>query len=155
MHPYWHWHHRGPSRLWWFIVGAVSATWWIKSRESHEFRLRHCSRHRIPPDAYAQPPSAPEPNTSSGNPHAALPQDKAQLPPPPPPPHPMMQQPQPQSAGWGWGWNSPSWSQPPSPPPPHVDRWERPDEFSNKANEKVGHYVHDISTMHLIYFPSR
>ncbi|KAF8998111.1 hypothetical protein BDQ17DRAFT_1328974 [Cyathus striatus] len=41
MYPYHHFHHgaarfRGPSRFIWFIVGAGTATWFIKCKEAHE-----------------------------------------------------------------------------------------------------------------------
>ncbi|TFK71655.1 hypothetical protein BDN72DRAFT_427248 [Pluteus cervinus] len=42
-------HHfvRGPSRLLWFIIGAGSATWWIKSRELHGSSSGPCWRAPI------------------------------------------------------------------------------------------------------------
>lgn len=53
----WHHHnwHRGPSRLIWFVFGAAAATAFIRHREAEGFAVRHCSRHRIPQDAYPPP----------------------------------------------------------------------------------------------------
>ncbi|KAK7686383.1 hypothetical protein QCA50_010607 [Cerrena zonata] len=129
MHPYWHWHHR-PSRLLWFVIGATTATWWIKSREYHRdhYKMRHCSRRQIPAEAYPMPASSSAPLVpdASANPSkVTIPAERTQMLPP------MAQSP---STEWGWGWNS-SESH-----PRHVDPWEdsrgRTDELSNRANEK-------------------
>ncbi|PPQ88701.1 hypothetical protein CVT25_009465 [Psilocybe cyanescens] len=40
-------HWSRPSRLVWFIVGAASATWWIKRRESNGRTFGHCMRPPI------------------------------------------------------------------------------------------------------------
>lgn len=61
-----HWGHwggrwrpyRGPSRLLWFLFGAGMATWWIKGKECREYKVKHCMRNRIPPEAYPPPASA-------------------------------------------------------------------------------------------------
>ena len=85
-----HHFHRGPSRFLWFVIGAASATWWIKSKEAQGFQVRHCSRARIPQEAYANPP---------------VPQDQQQ---------PGQSQPQAQGHPWHhrrWEW---TW---PTPPP--------------------------------------
>ena len=58
---YWRAFHRrrGGSRLLWFLIGAGTATLWIKAHHAHgpEWHTRHCGRDRIPQDAYP-PPSA-------------------------------------------------------------------------------------------------
>lgn len=56
MHRAWGCHR--PSRLVWFVIGAVSATWFIKSKEAEGWRMsmQRCSRHRIPQEAYHPPP---------------------------------------------------------------------------------------------------
>lgn len=53
-----HHHHGGPSRLVWFVLGAVSTAWFMKSREADGFHVKHCMRHRIPQDAYPSPAQA-------------------------------------------------------------------------------------------------
>ncbi|KAI0704311.1 hypothetical protein BC835DRAFT_816493 [Cytidiella melzeri] len=53
MHP-WHWHR--PSRLFWFVFGAISSAWVMKHKESVDnFKVKHCSRHQIPQEAYHPP----------------------------------------------------------------------------------------------------
>ncbi|KAI0091713.1 hypothetical protein BDY19DRAFT_641954 [Irpex rosettiformis] len=55
MHP-WHWHWHRPSRLLWFMVGAVTGAWAMKHKESADnYRVRHCSRYQIPQEAYPPP----------------------------------------------------------------------------------------------------
>jgi hypothetical protein len=53
MYPYYQMHHfrRGPSRLIWFILGGVTAAWWMKHKEmrSHERYMGHCVRQSIQP----------------------------------------------------------------------------------------------------------
>lgn len=152
MHPYWHWH-RGPSRLWWFVIGAVTATWWHKSKEYHRYKLEHCSRHRIPSEAYPGPPTTPTPgpHPSSSNLQAVALQEKALAMPPTMQPNP--------ASSWGWGSNS-SWSQSPLPTSPPIDRWEesrvRTEELTNKASEKVVslyglHLSSDL--LNILHFP--
>ncbi|KAF9245236.1 hypothetical protein BU15DRAFT_70993 [Melanogaster broomeanus] len=42
MHPFHHiYHHRGPSRIIWFIVGAGVATWWHHSSAMREHRAQY------------------------------------------------------------------------------------------------------------------
>ncbi|KAI0792095.1 hypothetical protein C8Q75DRAFT_805137 [Abortiporus biennis] len=57
MRPYYHWHR--PHRLFWFILGAGTATFWIRSKQSAHFdEWKHthpCTRHRIPNEAYPPP----------------------------------------------------------------------------------------------------
>lgn len=144
MHPY-HWYHRGPSRLLWFIIGAGTASWWIKSKDAHNFKVRHCSRHQIPPESYQAPAPVPPPSPAD----SATPQPSASVPAPggyqaqtQAPPRQQQNAP----SDWGWGWNS-SWSPiPPSspsspPPPPPFERWDeekvRMQELGRQANEKV------------------
>lgn len=61
--------HRGPSRIVWFIIGAVSATWYIKGKEAHRqgygpwngpWNHGHCVRPPIQP--------LPSPPTSDASP---------------------------------------------------------------------------------------
>lgn len=47
----------GGSRLLWFLIGAGTTAFWIKSHHAHEWQVRNCWRDRIPQDAYP-PPSA-------------------------------------------------------------------------------------------------
>ena len=59
MYRMWHAHWHRPSRLLWFAIGAVSATWFMKSKFSAEqYRVKHCSRHQIPQEAYPAPASS-------------------------------------------------------------------------------------------------
>lgn len=53
-------HRRGGSRLLWFIIGAGTSAFWIKSHQAHEWHARHCGRDRIPQDAYPPPSSLEE-----------------------------------------------------------------------------------------------
>ncbi|KIJ65690.1 hypothetical protein HYDPIDRAFT_187395 [Hydnomerulius pinastri MD-312] len=42
MHPFHHVYlHRGPSRIFWFILGAGAATWWHYSRSMREHRAQY------------------------------------------------------------------------------------------------------------------
>ncbi|KAI0793913.1 hypothetical protein C8Q74DRAFT_1346947 [Fomes fomentarius] len=66
MHPH-HWYYghrcgRATSRLFWFIVGAGTATWW-HAHKAHQgwYEARHCGRDRIPQNAYPAP-GAPGPS---------------------------------------------------------------------------------------------
>lgn len=78
MHPYgagaplsfYRWH-RGPSRIIWFLIGAASATWWIKGKEARHgqgsWSYGHCVRPSIQPQL--QPlPAPPNPDASSWSP---------------------------------------------------------------------------------------
>ncbi|PIL24990.1 hypothetical protein GSI_12877 [Ganoderma sinense ZZ0214-1] len=64
---YHHWHHahrcgRATSRLFWFFVGAGTATWWHCHKEFHAWQHAHaCGRDRIPQHAYPAPGAAPPP----------------------------------------------------------------------------------------------
>ncbi|KAL7280783.1 hypothetical protein ACG7TL_005727 [Trametes sanguinea] len=65
MHPYWYHAHRcgrGTSRLFWFLLGGASATWWYTHHDVHAWQERRaCWRDRIPQDAYPAPGSVPPP----------------------------------------------------------------------------------------------
>nr|VWO94676.1 DHA14-like major facilitator [Ganoderma boninense] len=60
-----HWHHahrcgRATSRLFWFFVGAGTATWWHCHKDYHAWQYAHaCGRDRIPQHAYPAPGAAP------------------------------------------------------------------------------------------------
>ncbi|KAF5316665.1 hypothetical protein D9619_006655 [Psilocybe cf. subviscida] len=59
MHPY-HFHqmgrwHRGPSRILWFLIGAGTATWWIKRKDGDRHIFGHCRRVAPPASVEAQP----------------------------------------------------------------------------------------------------
>ncbi|KIY43765.1 hypothetical protein FISHEDRAFT_77702 [Fistulina hepatica ATCC 64428] len=55
-HSYHHWH-RGPSRLLWFIIGAVSAAYWMKRKQwCDDSTYRRCFRPRVPPPYIHQHP---------------------------------------------------------------------------------------------------
>lgn len=62
-----HWHHahrcgRATSRLFWFIAGAGTATWWHCHKEFHAWQHAHaCGRDRIPQHAYPAPGAAAPP----------------------------------------------------------------------------------------------
>lgn len=62
---YHHWHHahrcgRATSRLFWFVVGAGTATWWHCHKDFHAWQqAHHCGRDRIPQHAYPAPGAAP------------------------------------------------------------------------------------------------
>ncbi|CAA7267417.1 unnamed protein product [Cyclocybe aegerita] len=40
---------RGPSRLLWFVIGAMTATWWIKRKQCESRVFGHCLRPAIQP----------------------------------------------------------------------------------------------------------
>ncbi|EPS94568.1 hypothetical protein FOMPIDRAFT_1091077, partial [Fomitopsis schrenkii] len=52
------------SRLLWFLIGAGTTAFWIKSHHAHEWQVRNCWRDRIPQDAYP-PPSAAQGQTQA------------------------------------------------------------------------------------------
>ncbi|KAI0820827.1 hypothetical protein BC628DRAFT_827622 [Trametes gibbosa] len=91
--PYWHWGRmyrcgRTTSRLVWFGLGAFVATWYHAHHGLRSWHESHCSRYRIPQQAYP-PPSTSAP--ADGSP----PQDADAI------------QAQPgqgdRKHGWGWG----------------------------------------------------
>lgn len=115
MHPYhWHWHR--PSRLLWFVIGAVSAGWFIKAKETHRFRAAHCPRQQIPADGFTQqapnPPVYQQQQQQGSLPPSAqsadvvVPVSRPEGQPPVPLPQ-YDQHRDPRSRGWGWGqgWN--------------------------------------------------
>jgi hypothetical protein len=54
-HP-WHWHWHRPSRLLWFAFGAMTGAWFMKHKEcADNYKVKHCSRHQIPQEAYPPP----------------------------------------------------------------------------------------------------
>ncbi|KAI9064100.1 hypothetical protein FKP32DRAFT_1685529 [Trametes sanguinea] len=64
-HPYWYHGHRcgrGTSRLFWFLLGGATATWWYTHHDVHAWQERRaCWRDRIPQDAYPAPGAVPPP----------------------------------------------------------------------------------------------
>ncbi len=65
MHP-WHWHWHRPSRLLWFMLGAVTGAWAMKHKEGADnYRVRHCSRYQIPQEAYPPPQGSANANAPS------------------------------------------------------------------------------------------
>ncbi|KAG0709268.1 hypothetical protein DFH29DRAFT_1074986 [Suillus ampliporus] len=79
MYPYYHgYHFRGPSRIFWFILGAGTATFWHCSRQMREHRAQYfpCvmqarrvegnDEHPTPP-VYAKSDSAPAPQERKWN----------------------------------------------------------------------------------------
>ncbi|KAF8963417.1 hypothetical protein BDZ97DRAFT_1758673 [Flammula alnicola] len=56
--------HRGPSRLLWFIVGAATATWWIKRKDADRRIFGHCKR---PPIQASSGPASDHPGAFSGS----------------------------------------------------------------------------------------
>ncbi|KAF8159682.1 hypothetical protein B0H34DRAFT_858436 [Crassisporium funariophilum] len=79
MHPYYSPHHmgmgmwrRGPSRIVWFAIGAITASWWIHRKETDRRIFGHCKRPQlqsplpIPPiDDPITPSGAPWPDVRS------------------------------------------------------------------------------------------
>ena len=77
-----HYHHmhrcgRSVSRLFWFIAGGATATWWHVHKDYHGwYEARHCGRDRIPQNAYpapgtpppASPPAQMDPNVPANPP---------------------------------------------------------------------------------------
>ncbi|KAG6854263.1 hypothetical protein C0991_008956 [Blastosporella zonata] len=66
---YWHRHfYRGPSRLLWFALGAVTASIWAKEKERAEWsgKLRHCIRAPIPQPALSTQTEPVEPWSARG-----------------------------------------------------------------------------------------
>lgn len=66
MHPYYyplgrHWH-RGPSRIVWFAIGALTAAWWIKRKDGDRYTFGHC--RRLPPQSYPQTDPATSQSTT-------------------------------------------------------------------------------------------
>ncbi|KAF7972758.1 hypothetical protein HWV62_17130 [Athelia sp. TMB] len=134
---YHHMHHfprrfgGGPSRLVWFVLGGLTATWWAKRSEMHralgdgqEHRFRWCSsakyehhhpHHQLPPpppqqlQQQFQPPQPPQQQQQDQE--TSL---QAQAPPPLYP----QQQPQQQAPPWGFppqpmpfGWSDRQWEE--------------------------------------------
>ncbi|KAH9888818.1 hypothetical protein C8Q73DRAFT_708348 [Cubamyces lactineus] len=110
MHPHFHYPHRcgrASARIFWFILGAGTATWWHCHHDAHAWQqARACWRDRIPQNAYPAPGSAfpgpvngPPPSGEAAGPTPAQMQDQTQA------------QAQPQAHGqgqgtwerWGWG----------------------------------------------------
>lgn len=97
MYPYHHYnpmaYGRGPRRLVWFIIGAGTATWWIKHHEMRDNGRTwgHCRRPSIPP------PPTPPVDGSSANPQDSsfsfkdVPRAINNIAPP-------------QKGDWNWGW---------------------------------------------------
>ncbi|KAG6381614.1 hypothetical protein JVT61DRAFT_212 [Boletus reticuloceps] len=59
MHPYQHvFLHRGPSRIFWFFIGAGVATWWHHSSIMRDHRAQYfpCVMHRRVQDSPSDPP---------------------------------------------------------------------------------------------------
>ncbi|KAK7686365.1 hypothetical protein QCA50_010589 [Cerrena zonata] len=121
MYPYYRWSCKPPSRLRWFLLGAVSAIWWIKSKEARNYHLKakFCSRHQIPPEAYPLPGCGRFGHTTdSGDEERGAHYDRY-------------------DQGWYWG-SHPRSS--PSNGAPSWDSWEddrlRMMQFGHRANEK-------------------
>ncbi|KAI1796626.1 hypothetical protein LXA43DRAFT_567115 [Ganoderma leucocontextum] len=68
---YHHWHHaqrcgRATSRLFWFVAGAATATWWHCHKDYHAWQNTHrCGRDRIPQHAYPAPGAPPPPSPTA------------------------------------------------------------------------------------------
>lgn len=103
-----HWYHRGPSRLLWFIFGAGAATLWIRNRECQAYNVRHCSRNRIPAEAY------PPPAQAQAQAQAPFPAQPQQQPQPPSPPDGAAEREHWHHRRWEWHW--PPKEVPQSPP---------------------------------------
>ncbi|KAF8552407.1 hypothetical protein OG21DRAFT_125829 [Imleria badia] len=72
MHPYQHiFLHRGPSRIFWFFLGAGVATWWHHSSMMRDHRAQYfpcVMHHRRVQDAPSDAPSQEAPWKSSWGP---------------------------------------------------------------------------------------
>ncbi|KAI0741902.1 hypothetical protein C8Q80DRAFT_1196945 [Daedaleopsis nitida] len=122
-----YWHHMHPyrrcgraySRLFWFLLGAGTATWWNYHRESHAWsEARRCWRDRIPQNAYPAPGVQGQENSSSNSGNA-----------PPPAPGTVDKWDR-----WGWGhWGKGSW--PGQEEGNGWDRWGRNRTHSNPRPE--------------------
>ncbi|KAN0088484.1 hypothetical protein V8E55_005541 [Tylopilus felleus] len=70
MHPHHIFLHRGPSRIFWFFIGAGVATWWHHSSIMRDHRAQYypCVMRRRVQDAPSDTPSqdAAQPNSSWG-----------------------------------------------------------------------------------------
>ncbi|KAI0923839.1 hypothetical protein AcW1_006686 [Taiwanofungus camphoratus] len=53
------------ARLFWFVAGAATAGFWIKSHQAHEWRERYCQRACIPQQAYTVPNALPPVSATS------------------------------------------------------------------------------------------
>jgi len=89
-------YHRGPRRLLWFVIGAGTATWWIKHREMNNnggMTWGHCRRPNIQ--------NTPAPTTASADGSNVNPQDSSfsfrDVP-------RAINNISPPSRDWGWGW---------------------------------------------------
>ncbi|KAH9924748.1 uncharacterized protein B0H18DRAFT_955357 [Fomitopsis serialis] len=80
--------HRRAPRLLWFLIGAGTATFWIKSHQAHEWKARHCWRDRIPQDAYPVPSGSGAQAYATGNTPGAEEQKREC------------------GRRWGWSWSS-------------------------------------------------
>lgn len=104
-HPMHHWyhrhhHHRGGSRLLWFLFGAGAVALWTKHKACHGYEVKHCIRHRLPPEKY--PPSTQSPVQTTAAPATAA--DVG-----------APEQQQPWQRKWEWSW--PPEKQVPQPSP--------------------------------------
>ncbi|KAJ3477011.1 hypothetical protein NLI96_g10760 [Meripilus lineatus] len=132
----------GPSRLLWFVFGAASASWFIKSKDTQQWRATHCPRRQVTQEGYVQPAAPVQPNTPTPPPAPAPVAETPRAEPPPPqyPTAPREQQSRPW--GWGHGWNS-SWEQRQdsgaATPPFPTERWDeekkRMQDFGKQAHE--------------------
>ncbi|KAF9453618.1 hypothetical protein P691DRAFT_719478 [Macrolepiota fuliginosa MF-IS2] len=94
MNPYpYYW--RGPSRIVWFLIGAGTATWWIKHRDVHHFsQWGHCRRLAIE-NATANANMSTTAQPANGSPESSfsfkdIPRTINNIPP--------------AAASWNWGW---------------------------------------------------
>jgi len=74
MHPY-HFHsmgpwRRGPSRLVWFLIGAATATWWLKRKDTDRRIFGHCMRPSIQSSPSQSTDSSAPPPTNPGWPQS-------------------------------------------------------------------------------------
>ncbi|THH27462.1 hypothetical protein EUX98_g6721 [Antrodiella citrinella] len=107
---HWHnWHHRGPSRFVWFMIGAFSATWYLKHCKNHWNHRVGCSRPDLPAESYSQQPQyIPPPQQHSTKPYQPNPEGEKVAASP--------------SREWRRGWGSPP--APPTPTPPVDHGWD-------------------------------
>ncbi|OBZ73557.1 hypothetical protein A0H81_06026 [Grifola frondosa] len=134
--------HRHGSRLIWFVIGAGVATFWLKSKEAHEWKARHCLRDRIPQQAYPAPGTPPAPPTTPA-PSGSLQEHREHFW-------------GPRGEGGRPGWGSGPWTAttnpPPPPPPPHVpptpmptDRWEEERQLMQSLGKQATETISEFS----------
>lgn len=53
-------YYRGPSRIVWFLIGAVTANWWLKRKDADSRIFGHCMRLKYQTPPPTTTPSVPD-----------------------------------------------------------------------------------------------